>query len=1080
MEKIRFFLTALLVMASLGIASAQNRTVRGTVTAKADGQPVVGAYVQAEGTKIGTITGLDGDFQLDNVPSSAKNIVVTFMGYKEAKAPIAAVVNFVLEDDAEVLEGVVVTGMQKMDRRLFTGSAAKVDASEAKLDGMADISRSLEGKVAGVSVQNVSGTFGTAPKIRVRGATSIYGSSKPLWVVDGVIMQDVVDVSADELSSGDANTLISSAIAGLNSDDIESFDILKDGSATSIYGARAMAGVIVITTKKGRAGQSHISYTGEYTTRLKPMYSTFNIMNSQDQMSIYQELAQKGWLNYAETANSSASGIYGKMYQLMSQYSGGTEKSNYYASLSVMDDPGWTLQSKVQRYTANLNVTHKIFDNLSLNMISNASYRKQRAPGTLGSSVDLVFGEVKRDFDINPYSYALNTSRALDPDEFYTRNYAPFNIIHELENNYLDLNIADFRVQGELSWKPFKQLELTALGAYKRTATTNEHYILDDSNQAQAYRAMQTATIRDANPFLYDDPDQPYEFPISVMENGGIFQRTDNSMNGWDFRATANFNNTFAGNHIVNLYGGMEVNSIDRHNTWFRGWGMQYNMGEIANYNYKIFKKGNEENTQYYTLGNTRERSAAFFANGTYSYKGRYILNGTVRYEGTNKLGKSRSARWLPTWNISGAWNAHEESFMKDLYPTVSHLSLKASYSLTADRGPAWVDNSLVKISSETPWRPSAGTRESALYIESLANEELTYEKKKELNLGFEAGLFDNRVNLTFDWYTRDNYDLIGIINTQGLGGEVQKYGNVASMDSDGFEVSLTTTNVKTRNFSWTTNFIYSHSHNEVTMLKNTSRMIDLISGTGFTMEGYPVRSLFSVQFMGLNEEGLPTFLNQDKEVTVDDIYFQTRMDTKSDFLKYSGSVDPTDVGSFGNTFQYKNLRLNVFLTYSFGNVIRLDPVFDDEYNDLDSMPKEFKNRWVVPGDEEFTTIPVIASYMQNRWYRLNSDGLSYAYNAYNYSTERIAKGDFIRMKEISLSYDFPKKWLNPIKLNALSLKLQATNLFLLYADKKLNGQDPEFFNTGKLNGQDPEFFNTGGVAVPVPKQFTLTLRVGF
>ena len=1114
MEKIRFFLTALLVMASLGIASAQNRTVRGTVTAKADGQPVVGAYVQAEGTKIGTITGLDGDFQLDNVPSSAKNIVVTFMGYKEAKAPIAAVVNFVLEDDAEVLEGVVVTGMQKMDRRLFTGSAAKVDASEAKLDGMADISRSLEGKVAGVSVQNVSGTFGTAPKIRVRGATSIYGSSKPLWVVDGVIMQDVVDVSADELSSGDANTLISSAIAGLNSDDIESFDILKDGSATSIYGARAMAGVIVITTKKGRAGQSHISYTGEYTTRLKPMYSTFNIMNSQDQMSIYQELAQKGWLNYAETANSSASGIYGKMYQLMSQYdektgqfalpnteaaraaylraaeyrntnwfnrlfstaiqhnhsvsiSGGTEKSNYYASLSVMDDPGWTLQSKVQRYTANLNVTHKIFDNLSLNMISNASYRKQRAPGTLGSSVDVVFGEVKRDFDINPYSYALNTSRALDPDEFYTRNYAPFNILHELENNYLDLNIADFRVQGELSWKPFKQLELSALGAYKRTATTNEHYILDESNQAMAYRAMQTSTIRDRNSFLYNDPDKPYEFPISVMETGGIFQRTDNSMNGWDFRATANFNNTFAGNHIVNLYGGMEVNSIDRHNTWFRGWGMQYNMGEIANYNYKVFKKGNEENTQYYTLGNTRERSAAFFANGTYSYKGRYILNGTVRYEGTNKLGKSRSARWLPTWNISGAWNAHEESFMKDLYPTVSHLSLKASYSLTADRGPAWVDNSLVKISSETPWRPSAGTRESALYISSLANEELTYEKKKELNLGFEAGLFDNRINLTFDWYTRDNYDLIGIINTQGLGGEVQKYGNVASMDSDGFELSLTTTNVKTRDFSWTTNFIYSHSHNEVTMLKNTSRMIDLISGTGFTMEGYPVRSLFSVQFMGLNEEGLPTFLNQDKEVTVDDIYFQTRMDTKSDFLKYSGSVDPTDVGSFGNTFQYKNLRLNVFLTYSFGNVIRLDPVFDDEYNDLDSMPKEFKNRWVVPGDEEFTTIPVIASYMQNRWYRLNSDGLSYAYNAYNYSTERIAKGDFIRMKEISLSYDFPKKWLNPIKLNALSLKLQATNLFLLYADKK-------------LNGQDPEFFNTGGVAVPVPKQFTLTLRVGF
>ena len=180
--------------------------------------------------------------------------------------------------------------------------------------------RSLEGRAAGVSVQNVSGTFGTAPKIRVRGATSIYGSSKPLWVVDGVIMEDVVDVSADQLSSGNANTLISSAIAGLNSDDIESFQILKDGSATSIYGARAMSGVIVVTTKKGKSGQSHISYTGEYTMRLVPSYSTFNIMNSQDQMSIYQELQQKGYLNYAETSTAVNSGIYGKMYELLNAY----------------------------------------------------------------------------------------------------------------------------------------------------------------------------------------------------------------------------------------------------------------------------------------------------------------------------------------------------------------------------------------------------------------------------------------------------------------------------------------------------------------------------------------------------------------------------------------------------------------------------------------------------------------------------------------------------------------------------------------------------------------------------------------
>ena len=195
-----------------------------------------------------------------------------------------------LHASSEMLEEVVVTGMVATDKRLFTGAADKLSASDVKIDGMADISRGLEGRSAGVSIQNISGTFGTAPKIRVRGATSIYGNSKPLWVVDGVIQDNVVDVGADDLSSGDAVTLISSAIAGLNPDDIESFQILKDGSATSIYGAKAMAGVIVITTKKGRQGNSSFSYTGEFTTRLKPNYRTFNIMNSQDQMGIYQKL----------------------------------------------------------------------------------------------------------------------------------------------------------------------------------------------------------------------------------------------------------------------------------------------------------------------------------------------------------------------------------------------------------------------------------------------------------------------------------------------------------------------------------------------------------------------------------------------------------------------------------------------------------------------------------------------------------------------------------------------------------------------------------------------------------------------
>ena len=263
---------------SIGMAFAQSK-ITGTVVSQEDGLPIIGATVMVQGTKTGTTTDMDGHFSIS--APAGKKLVISYIGMDSKVVAAKSGMKVVLSPSTNIVDEVVVTGIQKMDKRLFTGATTKVDASTAKLDGVSDISRSLEGRAAGVSVQNVSSTFGTAPKIRVRGATSIYGSSSPLWVVDGVIMEDAVSVSADDLSSGDATTLIANAIAGLNPDDIESFQVLKDGSATSIYGARAMAGVVVVTTKKGRAGHSSINYTGEFTYRLKPNYNQYNICNSQ-------------------------------------------------------------------------------------------------------------------------------------------------------------------------------------------------------------------------------------------------------------------------------------------------------------------------------------------------------------------------------------------------------------------------------------------------------------------------------------------------------------------------------------------------------------------------------------------------------------------------------------------------------------------------------------------------------------------------------------------------------------------------------------------------------------------------------
>lgn len=387
----------------------------------------------------------------------------------------------------------------------------------------------------------------------------------------------------------------------------------------------------------------------------------------------------------------------------------------------------------------------------------------------------------------------------------------------------------------------------------------------------------------------------------------------------------------------------------------------------------------------------------------------------------------------------------------------MSHATARVSYSLTADAGPASVSNATPIYTPGTVWRPTASDQEIVLALTSLGNSELTYEKKHEFNFGVDLGFLNNRINASADIYFRNNYDLIGLTYTQGVGGESMKYANVASMKANGAELTISTTNISNKDFEWTTDLTFSKMKTEITELETRTQSIYLVNGAGYAKEGYPVRSLFSYQFAGLNDEGLPQVVNEKGEVTLTDINFQ---EYDNPYLVYEGPTDPTITGGFGNTLSWKNFRLNVFMTYSFGNKLRLDPIFSNEYDDMQALPREFKNRWTMPGDEAYTTIPVIASKRQN-------ESISYlerAYSAYNYSTERIADGGFIRLKEVSLTYDLPKSFLEKIKFTSASLKLQATNICLLYADKK-------------LNGQDPEFFNTGGVAVPTPRQFTFTLR---
>ena len=1117
-KRLTMFLACLLF--GMGMSFAQNK-ITGTVF-EDTGEPCIGATVMVQGTKQGTKTDLDGNFTI--IVPSGKKLVISYVGMTTQTVKASDGMKVTLQPDAaQQLDEVVAVGMMKQDKRLFTGSSSKIDADKAKLAGMADVSRSLEGRVAGVQVTNVSGTFGASPKIRVRGATSIYGNSKPLWVIDGVIYEDNVDVTADELASGDAKTLISSAVAGLNSDDIESFTVLKDGSATSIYGARAMAGVIVITTKKGGKGRASVNYTGEFTMRLKPSYRDYNIMNSQEIMGVYKEMNDKGWLSLENIVNAQNTGVYGYMYQQLRKYdpttgqfglenteaarnrylqdaefrntdwfdllftnnvqqnhsvsiSGGTDRSQSYFSMSMLHDPGqYVSASKVKRFTFNGNTSYDILKNLTARLAAQGSFREQEAPGSLNQSVDVVTGEVKRDFDINPFSFALNTSRCLDPNTNYTRFYAPFNIFNELNNNYNDINVYELMFRAELEYKPIKSVTLTGLISTRLSKTSRQHNVMDNSNQANAYRAGTDAqddnsTIRDSNPLLYTDPDNETAVPVSVLPQGGIKYQYDDKMRSNNYRFMAEFRDVFNEKHVVNALLGSELSTVRRTSTSWTGWGYQYNNGGIVYTPYLWLKQRNEENTDYFSESFTQTNTLAYYAQGVYSFDQRYTINGTFRYEGTNRLGKSRSSRWLPTWNISGSYDMYNEKFMERFQSWLSQLKFRLSYSLTADTGPAYVTNAMAIYKTQNTWRPFTSAAESQIYISDLANTELTYEKKHEFNMGVDMSFLQSRIALNFDIYWRNNYDLIGAVFTQGAGGQIQKMANVADMKSRGVELGISTVNIQTPKFKWTTDFVYSFAKNEITSLETSSRAVDLVSGQGYALEGYPVRSIFSYQFAGLNDEGLPQVYNEKGVKTVGDVNFQ-ETEGLTKFLHYEGPSDPKWYGSFGNGFTYTDqnwgkVALDVFITYSGGNKVRLDPVFSSSYSDLSALPREFKNRWMVSGDEAQTNIPVIASKSQQE--RYGSYELKQAYNAYNYSNERVAKGDFIRLKEISVTYTFPQQLLKKTGLlNTASIKLSATNLCLLYADKK-------------LNGQDPEFINAGGVASPITKQLTATVRLGF
>ncbi len=1104
----------------LTVMAQTNETVTGTICNE-QGEPLIGAYVHVVETKAKAVTDVDGRFTVK--AAVGQTLQASYIGMltqqvKIGKRPL----NIVLKDDSRQVDEVVVTGYQNIRNRVYTGAATSVKMDDIKLEGIADVSRMLEGRVPGLSIQNVSGTFGSAPRINIRGGASIIGNVQPLWVIDGAVYEDLVHLSLDQLASGDAVTLISSAVSGLNPSDIQDIQVLKDASATSVYGARALNGVIVITTKSGRRESPlRVSYSTENTVRLKPRYGDFDLLNSQETMSIYQEMYDKGYFGISNSLYGRRSGIYYQLYKGVStinpatgtyylpntpearadflrkrEYantnwfdllftmkpitnhvitlSGGGKNTATYASIGFYHDGGWTVADKVSRLTANVKNTFYINDKFTATLSAQGNIRSQKAPGTLPQRKNNTLGVFERDFDINPFSYALGTSRTLRPYnedgslEYYRNNWAPFNIFNEYANNKMNIDVLDFKIQGEATYRLNDDIALKALLSTRQAYTSTTHEIHEGSNVVKAFRANENPFVAQQNIYLVHDKDNPLLQPKVGLTHGGLLNKTEASLKSLLARIAFDFDKRI-GQHDLKAFAFTEVRSAERTVNPFQGYGIQYDRGNQVYTNPLIFEKLANEGTNYFNYHKRNDRGVTFSVNGTYGYAGKYVFNAVFNCEGSNTSGKGARALWLPTWNVGAKWNIDQEAFMKE-YRTISRLALRASYGLTAKMNEEAINANAIYKSGIVN-RHYFNDRENKLDILHLENRDLTWEKMYELNIGLELGLFNNRISTTLDVYQRNTFDLIDLVRTSGVGGQYYKYANFGDMRTRGMELGVHTKNIVTDSFSWSTSLTLSAMDQEITRLLNAPNAFDMVAGRGRgNIVGYPRGSLFSFNFQGLNNNGLPTFnfgrypASQGELTNIAGADFLDAQYAKS-YLLYHGPIEPRVIGGFSNTLKYKGWELSFFLTMQAGNKIRLNPTFDPEFGDLNVFSKSYYNRWLNPGDEFKTNVPVLPS--QELIAKVGKENIERAYNTYNYSQQMVADGSFVRMKNISLAYDIPENFLKKVRLRSMNLRLNVTNPFLIYADKK-------------LKGQDPEYYKSGGVSLPTPKQYTVTLNIGF
>jgi TonB-linked SusC/RagA family outer membrane protein len=1047
-------------------------------------QPLRGATIKVKDSTISTQTGIDGSFHLTGIPSEAV-LTISYVGYATKEINAAPDMGTIqLEFATNELEGVNVTystGYQTLSKERSAGSFSKPSLNVMNnRSSSTNVLQRLDGLVPGLTVNNAPDA-GNNPFL-IRGLSSINSNRGPLVVLDGVQVPD-------------------NSIQNINMQDVADITVLKDATSSSIWGAKAANGVIVITTKKGSADEKlKIDYDGyhnfqgipdlNYIQKLNssqfiatakelfPQYAGSNSYNSVQLIAPltphlqYQYDANRGLITQAQ-ANAKLDSLAGiDNRDQLKQYfyrqaattnhtisiSGGGKVHTFYGSANYIGVVNNTPGQKNDQYKINLRQDFKFNKRLQVYLITDLTNRVTASNNITVPDLNLVPYQLFADPAGNPLTvnHMGNYSDELRKDyQARSRINLDYSPLQEIDRGYTKGNALSTRIVGGVTLEIIKGLRYE--GTFGYTITSFKNRVELDQNSYAVRDEVMTFTQA---PTVNSTP------VYNVPAFGGRLTATDELLKRWTVRNQFLYDHTWLDKHQFTIMAGQEAtsNSPLLTTTIYRGWDDQLQVARPVNY--QLLGAGITGTVP----GGTRTllndvtggegvitRTSSYFANLGYTFNRKYTLNSSFRIDRSNLFGFDQSAQNRPVWSVGSKWALGREDFMKPVN-WLSRLDLRFTYGITGNAPTPGTAASWDILRAETNVNYPNGV---GLIINAPANKKLTWELTKNYNLGLDFEILNGILSGSIDGYIRKTNDLIGNLTTAPLTGYASVIGNFGDLQNKGIDLSLNSLNISSSNFTWSSSFNLGYNKNKITQLANPA---PITTGPGMInarfLDGYPAFTVFAYDYAGLNASGDPQVKLANGTIS------SNPTATTAQDVQYMGSSQPVYSGGFSNYFRYKNVTLGVNIIYNGGNVMFRDVnTFWSGVLYQNDMHNEFADRWKVAGDENKTNIPRYAATSAVSGNRNT--------NYYTYANSNVFNASFAKIRDITLAYDVRGGLIKKLHAQSITFRAQVSNLMLWKANDL--GIDPEFQSLGNI-GATQTAGNTGAIRNLRTGQGTITL----